>query len=117
MWVPSMSLRCEQRRALLLTREFLGDLVGYRGKRWPNPLLRDRASRCLRHFPFLAADGEPLWSLDEKTRENRAVSLVDGAYDVVELWEPTNPAQKKWKRDWLRGAWALGANSAGGAAG
>jgi hypothetical protein len=59
-----MSLRCEQRRALQATREFLRQLL-VPGKRWTKTDLRRCAAGCLRHFPFLKANGEPLWSQDE----------------------------------------------------
>lgn len=27
--------------------------------------------------------------------------LLDGAYDIVEIWAAITPAQKKWKEEWL----------------
>ena len=30
--------------------------------------------------------------------------LVDGAIEIVETWEARYPAQKDWKREWLRKA-------------
>lgn len=33
-----------------------------------------------------------------------AMSLVDGAYDVVELHQPETPAQVEWKARWLEQA-------------
>lgn len=27
--------------------------------------------------------------------------LLDGTYDIVELWDAITPAQKKWKEEWL----------------
>ena len=59
-----MSLRYEQRRALQATREFLRQLL-VPGKRWTKTDLRRCAAGCLRHFPYLKANGEPLWSQDE----------------------------------------------------
>ena len=59
-----MSLRYEQRRALQATREFLRQLL-VPGKRWTKTDLRRCAYGCLRHFPYLKANGEPLWSQDE----------------------------------------------------
>jgi len=32
-------------------------------------------------------------------------SLIDGAKDLVELFETVTPAQRKWKDNWLRKAW------------
>ena len=58
-----MSLLHEQRRALLRTREFLRDLLlPTRPKKAKD--LKMRAYACLRHFPFLKEDGEPMWSQD-----------------------------------------------------
>ena len=59
-----MSLRYEQRRALQATREFLRQLL-VPGKRWTKTDLRRCAYGCLRHFPYLQANGEPIWSQDE----------------------------------------------------
>lgn len=41
----------------------------------------------------------------------RAVALVDGAYEVVELYQPKSHAQEEWKREWLRRAREVGAVS------
>lgn len=58
-----MSLRHEQHRALLRTREFLRDLLlPTRPKKAKE--IKMRAYSCLRHFPFLKEDGEPMWSQD-----------------------------------------------------
>jgi hypothetical protein len=59
-----MSLRCEQRRALLNSREFFL-LLMLAGKRWTKTELRHNAARCLKHFPPLHDNGEPIWSQDE----------------------------------------------------
>ena len=60
-----MSLRYEQRRALLKSRELLYDLLN--SKKRPKTVreLRERASCAVRHFPVLDERGEPYWSLDE----------------------------------------------------
>lgn len=34
----------------------------------------------------------------------KAVALVDAAWEVVELWKPQSPAQEAWKREWMRRA-------------
>jgi len=39
-----------------------------------------------------------------KKPEVAIVELLDGAYGVVELWEPGTPYQEKWKRLWLEKA-------------
>jgi hypothetical protein len=59
-----MSLRFEQRRALLKARDLLRDLLD--PKRRPKTVreLRERASSALRHYPFLTERGEPMWSQD-----------------------------------------------------
>ena len=58
-----MSLKYEQYRALLRTREFLRDLLlPTRPKKAKE--IKARAYSCLRHFPFLKENGEPMWSQD-----------------------------------------------------
>ena len=58
-----MSLKYEQYRALRETQLFLRDIL--RGPRSPQLVLKQRASRCLHHFPFLRKTGEPMFSKDE----------------------------------------------------
>ena len=38
-----------------------------------------------------------------------AVSLVDGAYEIVELFKPQSPAQAKWRESWMAQARGIGA--------
>lgn len=38
------------------------------------------------------------------------LELVDGAYEIVELFNPKSPAQKSWKENWLEKAKKLGAS-------
>ena len=47
--------------------------------------------------------------LEEKLK--RAVSLIDGVYEIVEIWGAgeLSPSQRKWKEEWLRKARELGA--------
>ena len=42
--------------------------------------------------------------------EVAAVELLDGAYDIVEIWKAETPAQIAWKTAWLAKAKELGAN-------
>jgi hypothetical protein len=60
-----MSLRFEQRRALLRSRELLYDLLNPQARPKTVKEMRHRASSALRHFPFLDERGEPMWSNDE----------------------------------------------------
>jgi len=39
----------------------------------------------------------------------RAIALVDGAWEIVELFRPKSPAQEEWKREWFRRAREVGA--------
>lgn len=59
-----MSLKREQFRSLAVTQAFLFDLLD--PKRRPKTVkeLKDRAHRCLRHWPPLKTDGEPMFSKD-----------------------------------------------------
>jgi hypothetical protein len=60
-----MSLRFEQRNALLKARQLLQDLLHPSTRPKTVRELRQRASCALRHFPFLDERGEPLWSQDD----------------------------------------------------
>jgi hypothetical protein len=60
-----MSLRFEQRRALLKARQLLRDLLHPSTRPKTVKELRERAHSALRHFPFLDESGEPLWSEDQ----------------------------------------------------
>jgi hypothetical protein len=63
-----MSLKYEQCTAILRSRELLRELLHSPGKRWTKKELRDRAYRCLKHFPMLGENGLPYFSQDEFTR-------------------------------------------------
>ena len=60
-----MSLKFEQRAALLKARKLLYDLMNPQKRPKMVKELKHRASSALRHFPFLDERGEPLWSQDE----------------------------------------------------
>lgn len=66
-----MSLRLEQYHALHRTREFLRDLLTV--DRYPRTKaeMRERACRCLKHYPFLRENGEPMFSQDNFGLETR----------------------------------------------
>jgi hypothetical protein len=60
-----MSLRYEQYRALKRSRDLLCDLLEPRCRPKTVKELRLRVLSALRHFPFLHANGEPMWSQDD----------------------------------------------------
>jgi hypothetical protein len=60
-----VSLRYEQRRALLKARDLLRDLLHPLTRPKSVKEMRERASCALRHYPFLDERGEPMWSQDE----------------------------------------------------
>jgi hypothetical protein len=60
-----MSLRHEQRRALLRSRDLLCDLLDAQKRPKTVKELRVRVLSAIRHFPFLDERGEPMWSNDE----------------------------------------------------
>jgi len=63
-----MSLRNEQYNSLRKTREFLRLLMTpQRPKRAKE--IKEMAYSCLRHFPFLTENGEPMWSQDPFTKD------------------------------------------------
>ncbi len=57
-----MSLKNEQYRALLKTKEFLRDLMDSKKRPKRVSEINARAYGCLRHFPPLDKDGKPLFS-------------------------------------------------------
>jgi len=59
-----MSLKYEQYRSLKYTREFLRDLLNHDTRPKTVKELKERSLRCLRHFPALAEDGRPYFSVD-----------------------------------------------------
>jgi hypothetical protein len=59
-----MSLRHEQHASLLITREFLLDLLNTSTRPKTVKELKERAKRCLRHYPPLDVDGSPIFSND-----------------------------------------------------
>ena len=69
-----MSLRYEQRAALLKSRELLGDLLDAQKRPKTVKELRMRAMSALRHFPFLDHRGEPIWSNDPFSDDDSAGS-------------------------------------------
>jgi hypothetical protein len=63
-----MSLRYEQCRALKKTRDFLRLIL--LSPRMSQKDLRDQASSCLHHYPFLNEHGQPFWSTDPFTNDD-----------------------------------------------
>lgn len=51
------------------------------------------------------------WQCETEAESAAATSLVDGAYNIVELWEAETPSQIEWKRKWLNDARILGASA------
>jgi len=66
-----MSLRYEQDNALLLTRELLLDLLNTSTRPKTVKELKQRARRCLRHYPPLDGNGNPIFSNDTFGRESK----------------------------------------------
>ena len=60
-----MSLRNEQYRALYRTREFLRELLQPSATPKVPRAIRKEASSCLKHYPFLHKNGEPMFSPDD----------------------------------------------------
>ena len=59
-----MSLRREQYWALIKTQAFLRDLLFPETRPKKVSELKERAYRCLKHFPCLDDDGKPMFSRD-----------------------------------------------------
>ncbi len=60
-----MSLKYEQFRSLVTTRELLSELLTVDGYPKTKKEMRARVSRCLRHYPPLDRTGAPMFSRDE----------------------------------------------------
>lgn len=70
-----MSLKYEQCTALLRTSEFLRELIAGKVPK-TKAEIRERAYRCLRHFPMLNDHGLPRFSNDEWTdNDGKAVRI------------------------------------------
>jgi hypothetical protein len=50
----------------------------------------------------------PMYSFS-KDPEKAAIELIDGAYDLIEIFKPQSPAQNQWRLAWLKKAKELGA--------
>jgi len=61
-----MSLRYEQYRSLISTREFLVELLH---KKMPRSEMKERILMCLRHYPLLQESGKPIFSKDNFKEE------------------------------------------------
>jgi hypothetical protein len=66
-----MSLRYEQYHSLLKTQNFLRDLLFTDTRPKTVKELKQRAYSCLRHYPFLKENGEPMFSQDTFSDENK----------------------------------------------
>jgi hypothetical protein len=60
-----MSLRYEQQNALVKTQRLLRDILTVDGYPKTKKEMRERAYRCLKHFPFLDEYGAPMFSRDD----------------------------------------------------
>jgi len=71
-----MSLRYEQCNALLRTQRFLRELLQPRKGVWSKHELKEKAYRCLKHFPHLNEHGHPLFSNDEFTDKDGKATKI-----------------------------------------
>jgi len=53
-----------------MTRDFLRDILYMKAKDMKAKEMREKASRCLHHFPFLTEHGAPMFSRDPYTNED-----------------------------------------------
>jgi hypothetical protein len=60
-----MSLKYEQYRSLYTTQKFLFEILSRPHSSWTAKELKEKASRCVRHYPVLKANGEPIFSQDK----------------------------------------------------
>lgn len=57
-----MSLKHEQYNSLIYTRDFLYDLLDPKKRPKKQSEIKDRVRRCLRHYPPLDENGQPIFS-------------------------------------------------------
>lgn len=50
------------------------------------------------------------WPVYSTKPEVALVELIDGAYDIIEIWNAESPAQIAWKKAWMAKARELGAH-------
>lgn len=55
-------MKNEQYASLLKTRELLFDLLDPKKRPKTQKEMQQRVKACLRHYPFLEADGKPMFS-------------------------------------------------------
>lgn len=65
---------------------------------------------CLKYRPVWASKFADAPEPEPTPPELSMLELVDGAYDIVELWPALTPVQKIWKKKWLECARKHGAN-------
>lgn len=78
-----MSLRYEQYWSLKKTQQFLRDLLMPDTRPKTAKAIRERAHSCLRHFPFLHENGEPMFSRDDFTTDRS--NFCHTVFDANEL--------------------------------
>ena len=66
------------------------------------------------HLSELCEICAPPLKSKKKPSDTVALELIDGAYDIVELWKAETPAQVAWKKDWMEKARKLGASPSWG---
>lgn len=64
------------------------------------------AKRCQRCGEVVEFDT----ASNEDSSVMQLLELVDGALEVVALWNATSPAQKKWQANWIKKAKEVGAS-------
>lgn len=57
-------------------------------------------------------DSSAPWPVYSTKPETALVELINGAYDIIEIWKAESPAQISWKKAWMAKARELGARPA-----
>jgi hypothetical protein len=69
-----------------------------------------KLKRLLDFDPFIDPIETALAYEELKAKYEDARSLLDGCYEIVELFKPETPSQIVWKQKWLEGARKHGAS-------
>ena len=72
--------------------------------KWQAPAEADSQGHCA------LGDGSAPWPVYSTKPEFALVELIDGAYDIIEIWKAESPAQISWKKAWMAKARELGAH-------